>query len=193
MKRILMATALLLALAASAATATVDRYDATYAAEGSSLRYFYTPDTTDQRIACNTQDGLVEQDKYGRFVPSLAESWSSNADSTEWTFKLRKGLSWVDAKGQKTQWEITADDFVTGLKYVADPKNGIKNLSKDLRRLIVGLNDYYLALSDVDAGKKTDATRDQVSGSFEAKVGVAAPDKYTVVYKLAKPTPFFLS
>ena len=192
LRAMLAAIALVLAATAWAAPG-LDRYDATYAAEGSSLRYFYTPDTTDQRVACNTQDGLVEQDKYGRFVPSLAESWTTNADATEWTFKLRKGLPWVDSKGQKTKWEITADDFVTGLRYVADPKNGIKNLSKDLRKLIAGLNNYYLDLSDIDAGKKTDATRDQVLATFEAAVGVKAADKYTVTYKLTKPTPFFLS
>ena len=190
--RAAIALALIAASAAGAAPA-VDRYDATYVAEGSSLRYFYTPDTTDQRIAANTQDGLVENDKYGRFVPSIAESWSSNADYTEWTFKLRKGLPWVDSKGQKTKYEITADDYVEGFRYVADPKNGIKNLSKDIRKLIVGLNNYYLDLVDIDAGKKTDITRAKALEAFDASVGVRAPDKYTVVFKLTKPTPFFLS
>lgn len=195
MMRRIAGIALTLALVVSnlGAQASLDRYDATYAADGTSLRYFYTPDTTDQRVASNTQDGLVEQDRFGRFVPSLAESWSVNATNTEWTFKLRKGLMWVDAKGAKTKYEITADDFVAGLKYVADPKNGIKNLSRDIRRMIVGLNDYYLDLSDIDAGKKTDVTRDKVAGDFGVRVGVKAPDKYTVVYQLAKPTPFFLS
>lgn len=183
----------LIAASAAGAAPTVDRYDATYVAEGSSLRYFYTPDTTDQRIAANTQDGLVENDRYGRFVPSIAESWTSNADYTEWTFKLRKGLPWVDSRGQKTKYEITADDYVEGFRYVADPKNGIKNLSKDLRKLVVGLNNYYLDLVDIDAGKKTDITRAKALEAFDASVGVKAPDKYTVVFKLAKPTPFFLS
>lgn len=194
--RAMVAIALIIAIGmASAAYAapTVDRYDATYVAEGSSLRYFYTPDTTDQRIAANTQDGLVENDKYGRFVPSIAESWTANADYTEWTFKLRKGLPWVDAKGQKTAYEITADDYVEGFRYVADPKNGIKNLSKDIRKLIVGLNNYYLDLVDIDAGKKTDITRAKALETFDTSVGVKAPDKYTVVYKLTKPTPYFLS
>jgi oligopeptide transport system substrate-binding protein len=184
--------ALFLAIVAVATVGAADRYDATYTAEGSSLRYFYTPDTTDQRIAANTQDGLVEQDRYGRFVPSLAESWKSNETATEWTFTLRKGIMWVDGKGQKTKYEITADDFVSGFRYVADPKSGIKNLSKDIRKLIVGLDAYYWDLVDIDAGKKTDITREQAVANF-AKVGVAAPDKYTVTYKLTKPTPFFLS
>ncbi len=198
MKKMIALFAIAIALAAVAAagaapTVSVDRYDATYVAEGSSLRYFYTPDTTDQRIAANTQDGLVENDRYGRFVPSLAESWSVNEKNTEWTFKLRKGLMWVDSKGQKTKYEITADDFVEGMRYVADPKNGIKNLSRDIRRLVVGLNDYYLDLSDIDSGKKKDLSRDKALANFDAKVGVRAPDKYTVVYSLTKPTPFFLS
>jgi oligopeptide transport system substrate-binding protein len=180
------------ALAMVAAATAADRYDATYAAEGSSLRYFYTPNTIDQNVACNTQDGLVEQDRFGRFVPSLAEKWTVNEDSTVWTFTLRKGLYFVDNKGQKTKYEITADDWIEGLRYVADPKNGIKNLSKDLRQLIVGLNNYYLDLADVDAGKKTDITRDQALANF-SKVGISAPDKYTVVYKLTKSTSFFLS
>lgn len=182
-----------IALAAAAGAAgAADRYDATYSAEGSSLCYFYTPNTNDQRIAANTQDGLVEQDRFGRFVPSLSQSWTSNEDGSVWTFKLRPGLYWVDSKGKKTGYEIDAQDWVEGLRYVADPKNGIKNLSKDLRKLIVGLNDYYLDLSDIDAGKKTDLTRAQALAAFD-KVGVSAPDKYTVVYRLTKPTPFFLS
>ena len=192
MKRRYFIVALGLALCAFAVVGAQDRYNATYTAEGSSLRYFYTPDTTDQRIAANTQDGLVEQDRFGRFVPSLAERWEASPDSKVWTFTLRKGVPWVDSKGQKTKYEITADDFVEGFRYVADPKNGIKNLSKDIRRMIVGLNDYYLDLVDFDAGKIKDKTRDQLLGNF-AKVGVKALDTYTVQYTLARPTPYFLS
>lgn len=192
MKRTLITGILILAVLGSALAQTQDRYYATYTAEGSSLRYFYTPDTTDQRIAANTQDGLVEQDRFGRFVPSLAERWESSPDSKVWTFHLRKGIPWVDSRGQKTKYEITADDFVEGFRYVADPKNGIKNLSKDIRRMIVGLNDYYLDLVDIDSGKKKDLTRQQALANW-SKVGVKALDTYTVQYTLTKPTPFFLS
>lgn len=192
MKRRYVCATLVLALLALAAAGAQDRYNATYTAEGSSLRYFYTPDTTDQRIAANTQDGLIEQDRFGRFIPSLAERWEASPDSKVWTFYLRKGVPWVDSKGQKTKYEITADDFVEGFRYVADPKNGIKNLSKDIRRMIVGLNDYYLDLVDFDAGKIKDKTRNQLLGNF-SKVGVKALDAYTVQYTLARPTPYFLS
>jgi oligopeptide transport system substrate-binding protein len=38
-------------------------------------------------------DGLTENDyKTGKLVPNVAESWTSNADSTTWTFKIRQGV-----------------------------------------------------------------------------------------------------
>ncbi|MCK7577164.1 MAG: hypothetical protein MZV65_15885 [Chromatiales bacterium] len=79
-KAMLIAVLIALVAVAGAWAAGVDRYDAVYASEGSSLRFFYTPTTTDQRVAANTQDGLVEQDRFGRFVPSLAESWTVSPD-----------------------------------------------------------------------------------------------------------------
>lgn len=171
---------------------TVDRYATTYTTEAKTLNYFLLLDSTSQRVAANTQDGLVENDRFGRFVPSLAESWTHSADYKEWTFKLRKGAKWVDHTGKPTQWEVTADDFVEGLRYVADPKNGIRNVST-IRRVVAGLNNYYYDLLDIDDGKDIGKTRDEVMAAFEKDVGVSAPDQYTVSYRLAAPTPYFLS
>ena len=42
--------------------------------------------------------------------PDLAESFGSNADATEWTFKIRKGVTWHDGK------PLTADDVVYSMK-----------------------------------------------------------------------------
>lgn len=33
---------------------------------------------------------------YEKVVPNVAESWSRNADASEWTFKLRPGMRWSD-------------------------------------------------------------------------------------------------
>lgn len=49
-------------------------------------------------------------------IPCVAESWSTNADSTEYTFKLRKGMKWSDAE------PFTADDIVFWMNDVLNNK-----------------------------------------------------------------------
>jgi oligopeptide transport system substrate-binding protein len=96
-------------------------YSTTYATEVKTLNYFLLLDTTALRVAANTMDGLVENDRYGRFVPSLAESWEHNEDYSVWTFTLRPGVMWVDSTGAETEYEVTADDFVEGMRFIAEP------------------------------------------------------------------------
>jgi oligopeptide transport system substrate-binding protein len=131
MKRILILSLLLSVAAASfagGAKETPNSYSTTYATEVKTLNYFLLLDTTALRVAANTMDGLVENDSFGMFVPSLAERWENNLDYTEWTFTLRPNVKWVDSMGQETQYEVTADDFVEGMRFIAEPKNGIKNI-----------------------------------------------------------------
>ncbi|MDK4723658.1 MULTISPECIES: ABC transporter substrate-binding protein [Rhizobium] len=49
--------------------------------------------------------------------PDLAESWSANADLTEWTFKLRSGVKFHDGS------TFSADDVVATVKAILDPAN----------------------------------------------------------------------
>ncbi len=39
-----------------------------------------------------------------------------------YTYKIRKGVKWYDADGEE-RGEVTAKDFVTGLKHAADKKS----------------------------------------------------------------------
>ena len=43
-----------------------------------------------RKVISNVIDGLIETDRFGAFVPSLAESWEHNDDYSVWTFHLRK-------------------------------------------------------------------------------------------------------
>jgi len=61
---------------------------------------------------------LVFTDQHFNYHPWLATSWSSNADATVWTFKLRNGVKFNNGK------PMTADDVVYSFKTQADPKNG---------------------------------------------------------------------
>lgn len=49
-------------------------------------------------------------------LPDLAESWTNNADLTEWTFTLRKGLQFHDGSA------CTAADAVATFEAILDPK-----------------------------------------------------------------------
>ena len=43
-------------------------------------------------ITTNGVDGLLENDKYGNLVPSIAEDWSVSKDGLTYTYKIRKVL-----------------------------------------------------------------------------------------------------
>lgn len=49
-------------------------------------------------------------------TPKLAESWTPNADSTEWTFKLKQGVKFHDGT------DFNADAVVFDFQRLADPK-----------------------------------------------------------------------
>ena len=71
-------------------------YLGTYSTDVTSLIPFYLPDTTGKKVISNVIDGLIETDRFGAFVPSLAESWEHNDDYSVWTFHLRKDAKWYD-------------------------------------------------------------------------------------------------
>lgn len=170
----------------------VDVYRSTFSGDHKTLNPYDLSSTSAYTMIANSLDGLVENDKYGVVVPSMAKSWESNDDFTVWTFKLREGQYWVDHTGSKTEYEVTANDFVEGIRYIAEPKNGAKNFST-ISKVIEGLYDYYWNLADIDDGEDVGMTREEVLASFEDTVGVQALDKYTVQYRLNRSTPYFLS
>ena len=58
-----------------------------------------------------------------QLTPWLAESWTSNADATEWTFKIRQGVNFNDGT------PMTAKDVAASINRMADPDNGSNALS----------------------------------------------------------------
>jgi len=187
-----MIASLMTGCSSKASSDSEDVYYSTFSEEYKTLNPYFLSQPSAYMMVGNSIDGLVENDKYGTIVPSLAESWTHNDDFTVWTFKLRENVFWVNNKGEKTEYEVTADDFVEGIRYIAEPKNGAKNFST-ISRIIEGLYDYYWDLADFDDGEDIGRTREEVLASFDETVGVKAIDKYTVEYKLTTSTPFFLS
>ena len=156
------------------------------------LNYFTTVYGTVREFATNCIDGLVEPDIYGNYVGALAESWEVNDDYTVWTFRIRQGQKWIDYTGAQTEYDLTAQDFVDGIRYIGDPLNGAYSL-RVIRNLITGLYDYYWGLDDIDCGEDTETKREDLVAAFDEMVGVKALDEYTVQYTLDNSAPYFLS
>lgn len=140
--------------------------------EVASMDYLVTALATDHQYNVNFVDGLVICDRYGAYQPAVAESWTANEDATVWTFKLKKGVKWVTAAGDE-YGEVTAEDFVTGLRHAAEFQSGTAYVVSS----VDGFSDY------MSAGDYSDEAW--------AKVGVKAVDDYTVEYTLNAPTPYF--
>ncbi len=94
--------------------------------------------STPQYVKDNVYEPLIMFDPKGDIHPWLAESWTPNADSSEWTFKIRRGVKFHDGK------ELTASDVVWSAKHIMDPANGAAGqgqLSSNVRD-IVALDKY---------------------------------------------------
>ena len=169
-----------------------DSYQTYFSTSYSSLNYFSTSYATVREIVSNCVDGLVEPDKYGIYAASLADSWEHNEDYTVWTFHIREGLKWIDHTGAETEYDVTAQDFVDGIRYIGDPLNGAYSM-RVVRNLIAGLYDYYWGLDDIDCEIDTETNREDLEAQFDEMVGVRAVDEYTVEYTLESGAPYFLS
>lgn len=71
--------------------------------------------TWEDRIISDSIMGLTQDDPEGRPIPGMAERWETSADGLTWRFYLREAR-WSDGM------PVTADDFVTGLRRILDPK-----------------------------------------------------------------------
>jgi peptide/nickel transport system substrate-binding protein len=89
--------------------------------------------STPQFVKDNVYEALIMFDHKGDIHPWLAVSWTPNANSTEWTFKLRQGVKFHDGR------ELTASDVVWSAKHIMNPANGAAGqgqLSSNVRDII---------------------------------------------------------
>lgn len=175
-------------------------YDTVYFSEITTLNYLISDTEVDYALSSNLVDNLVDYDKYGNTVPGLAESWSANEDMTVWTFKIRKGVKWVDCDGNEVA-DLKADDWVAAAQYVNDAAHEAGNqYIYDTGGVVHNAQNYYdyteyMILSD--GGKRsTDDGGEEIVPVEVVRpedIGVSAPDDYTLVYTLDQPCSFFLS
>ena len=175
-------------------------YRLMYYNEINSLNYLQTGTQVDYALSANLIDCLVDYDKYGNIIPGLADSWTSNENMTEWTFHIREGVQWVDCDGKEVA-EVTADDWVAAAQYVNDAAHeAYSQYTYSTGSLVTNAQAYYDYTSYMIKSAGGTKTVDDDGNAIEPvapvapeEIGVTAPDRYTLVYKLDQPCPFFLS
>lgn len=146
------------------------------------------PATLDPQVAQGSEsatiinslyEGLTRLDKDGKAKPGVAESWQANADSTQFTFHLRKDAVWngsvpaLTKKGEqdKTPTPVTAADFVFAWRRALDPETDSP------------LSASLLCLRNAAAFRAGQAPAEQL--------GVQAQDAHTLLVTLAYSCPDF--
>ena len=110
-------------------------------------------------------EGLVRLDAENQPYPGVAESWTSNADFTEFTFRLRSDAKWSNGD------PVTADDFVFALRRALSPATNSKTCEP--LYCIQNAQEVRAGSSAVDS------------------LGVTAKDSRTLVIRLEYPYEAF--
>ena len=147
-------------------------YGYVYSADPETLDYLISGKESTKVATSNGIDGLFTNDKYGNLTPAVAEDWSVSKDGLTYTYKIRKGVKWMTSDGEEYA-EVTAKDFVNGLKHAADKKSEALYLAETS---VKGLSDYL-------TGNSKDFST----------VGIKAVDDYTLEYTLNQPEPYWNS
>lgn len=122
--------------------------------ETEDFRSFFPLDITEvasQRITSQVYEGLVKLSQADLTVlPSLAEKWEKNADASQWTFHLRKGVKFHDDpcfSGGKGR-ELTIKDFVYCFEKLctASPEN--QQFGNTFKDKVLGANEYFQSTID---------------------------------------------
>jgi ABC-type oligopeptide transport system substrate-binding subunit len=143
-----------------------------WGAEPPSLDPGLATDTTSSNVLLNIMDPLVKLDPETlKPVPSLAQSWDVNGANV--TFHLRQDGKWTNGQ------PVTANDFVYSWLRTMSPELGA---------------DYayqFYGIKGAQEYNSCDPKKDDCN-ALKAKVGVSAPDKYTLKVQLTSPQPWFI-
>lgn len=149
------------------------------------FRNLYPLDITDvisHRIANQIYEGLVRlSQKDLSVVPGLAESWTTNADATVWTFKIRKGVKFHDDECfGGTGREINANDFKWSFDNLCTASPHNQWFDGTFKGRVVGADEYYQSTKD----------KKPLAGGVS---GVKVVDDYTLEVTLKQPFAGFLN
>jgi oligopeptide transport system substrate-binding protein len=143
-----------------------------WGAEPPSLDPGLATDTTSSNVLLNIMDPLVKLDpKTLKPMPNLAQSW--DVKGTTVTFHLRRDGRWTNGD------PVTANDFVYSWLRTISPQ-----LGADYAYQFFGIKGAE-AYNSCDPGKAN-------CDALKRKVGISAPDRYTLRVQLTTPEPWFV-
>ncbi|HAY0630728.1 TPA: oligopeptide ABC transporter substrate-binding protein OppA [Serratia marcescens] len=120
------------------------------------------------QLARDLFEGLVNQDANGKVIPGVATRWQTS-DNQTYIFHLRKDARWSNGD------PVTAKDFVYSWQRLVEPKN-------------LSPFAWFAQLAGIQNAEQI------ISGKLPAdRLGVSAPDDYTLKVQLDKPVPYFVS
>lgn len=169
LRRLLFAGALAVSLAAPGLAAEIK--------QGGTMTVTFKDDmaTLDPAIGYDWQNWSIIKSLFSRLMdyepgttnlgPELAESYEVAPDGLTYTFKLRKGVKFMNGR------ELTADDVVYSINRAVSPKTQSPGAS------------FYKAIKGYD---------DVAGGKADKLTGVTAPDPSTVKFELSGPDATFL-
>lgn len=132
------------------------------------LNQVKTTDTISFSVLNNIMEGLYRINEKNEPEPAMAKSSEVSDDGLTYTFHLRDNIKWSNGE------PVTAQDFKYSWLRAMDPATA---------------GSYSFILSDYIKGG-TDFVEGKISAD---QVGIEVKDEKTLVVRLEKPTPFFIS
>jgi oligopeptide transport system substrate-binding protein len=134
--------------------------------EPSSIDPALVEEATAFRVVNDLFAGIIDYTQSNNPIPGMASNFELSPDGKTYTFHLRHGLNFSDGS------PIKASDFVYSWQRLVNPKTS---------------SSYSFILEDIVNAKEI------IAGKMNPnKLGVAAPDDYTVVVNLTNPSTNFL-
>ena len=140
-------------------------------------------EVTSHRIANQVYEGLVKLSQSDlSVIPCLAENWEKNADASQWTFHLRKGIKFHDdpcfseGKGR----EVTAKDFIYCFEKLCTSSSENQQFGNTFKDRVIGANEYFQSTID----------KKPLTGGVS---GIKVIDDYTIQINLLHPFAGFLN